>query len=221
MFSDGKKFFVDEMQLNKNTHLMVICYILLVIFFCFEFSCFLFLFHDRSIYFLGNEFFSQWLQDETLKYVSVQAGCAIQVTDDPRVPNLHEIPSTQVPHESRTYLSHNFSNTLASSPWELDSGHEGQKLGRRLVLIHVKKQQWRDALWPPRGASLSVWPPQALKMEWEHLLHDIGFIVCALCYLSLTQQNLSSCEFIHSVWFNEFCTNVMVKTSLTALNSEG
>ena len=118
MFSDHKEFFVDEMQLNKNSQLMIIFYILLVIFFffCFEFSCFLFLFHDRSIYFLGNEFFSQWLQDETLKYVSVQAGGAIQVTDDPRVPNLHEVPSTQVPHESRTYISHNFSNTLALSP---------------------------------------------------------------------------------------------------------
>lgn len=71
----------------------------------------------------------------------MQAGGSIQVTDDPRVPSPHEVPSTQVPHESRTYFSHNFSNTLASSPQKLDSGHEGQELGKLLVLIHVKKQQ--------------------------------------------------------------------------------
>ena len=33
MFSDHKEFFVDEMQLNKNSQLMIIFYILLVIFF--------------------------------------------------------------------------------------------------------------------------------------------------------------------------------------------
>lgn len=54
---------------------------------------------------------------------------AVQVTDDSGVSNLHKVPSTQVPSESRIYFSRNFSNKLVLFPWKQDSVREGQELG--------------------------------------------------------------------------------------------
>ena len=119
------------------------------------------------------------------------------------------------PPESRIYFSRNFSNKLVLFPWKQDS-----VLGKSwAVLVVVAKE--RCPL--PTGTSITLcMVPIGVKNRVGNIFYITFvslFVPCVVCTFNSTKSFFVSSFTLCG--FRELCVNVTVKTSLTALNSEG